>query len=193
MKIRKRQPISLISLALSLTLFLVSFPLAGILPVHAEPEDGLILYYDFHLQNNGSTVISDASGSQNSGELKNANGKLDGTYSIEEVSIYGKDVHALHLSGGETGAYLQFPNGILYGHEAVTISAWVKLTTNNAYQRIWDFGTGQDKYIYTFYPMGAIQGSGDMPPPLPPMDGRMKRAYRRRKILPRTAGYLLPL
>ncbi len=148
MKIRKRQPISLISLALSLTLFLVSFPLAGILPVHAEPEDGLILYYDFHLQNNGSTVISDASGSQNSGELKNANGKLDGTYSIEEVSIYGKDVHALHLSGGETGAYLQFPNGILYGHEAVTISAWVKLTTNNAYQRIWDFGTGQDKYIY---------------------------------------------
>ncbi len=143
-----KRPPCFIALALALALMVSSLPFTSIPLVHAEPEDGLILYYDFNLQNANSTIISDASGSQNSGELKNVNGKLEGAYSIEEVEIYGRPVHALHLAGGATGAYLQFPNGILYGNGAVTISAWVKLASNSAYQRVWDFGTGQDKYIY---------------------------------------------
>lgn len=148
MKKRKSLVTIFISLTLSMAVFFLSLPVLRLSPVHAEPQDGLILYYDFNLQNGGSTIISDVSGSQNSGELKNNNGKIEGTYSIEEAHIYGKTVQALHLEGGQTGAYLQFPNGILYGNEAVTISVWVKLTTNNGYQRIWDFGTGQDKYMY---------------------------------------------
>lgn len=148
MKKRKSPITILISLALSLAVFFLSLPVSKLSLVYAEPQDGLILYYDFNLQNDNSTIISDVSGSQNSGELKNNSGKIEGTYSIEDAHIYGRTVQALHLEGGQTGAYLQFPNGILYGNEAVTICVWVKLTTNNGYQRIWDFGTGQDKYMY---------------------------------------------
>lgn len=133
---------------LPIALFFTFLILCLHFPVHAEPQDNLILYYDFNLQNDSSTIISDVSGSQNSGELKSINGKLDGMYAIEEANLYGKTVKALHLTGGQTGAYLQFPNGILYGNNAITISVWVKLPTNNGYQRIWDFGTGQDKYMY---------------------------------------------
>ena len=133
---------------LPIALFFTFLILCLHFPVHAEPQDNLILYYDFNLQNDSSTIISDVSGSQNSGELKSINGKLEGMYAIEDANLYGKTVKALHLTGGQTGAYLQFPNGILYGNNAITISVWVKLPTNNGYQRIWDFGTGQDKYMY---------------------------------------------
>ena len=132
---------------LPIALFFTFLILCLHFPVHAEPQDNLILYYDFNLQNDSSTIISDVSGSQNSGELKSINGKLEGMYAIEDANLYGKTVKALHLTGGQTGAYLQFPNGILYGNNAITISVWVKLPTNNGYQRIWDFGTGQDKYM----------------------------------------------
>lgn len=112
-------------------------------------EDGLILYYDFNLQNSFSTVITDASGHQNAGQLKsNGSGSVEGTYSIEKANIYGKEVKALKLTGGDSGPYLQMPDGILNESEAVTISTWVKLPTDTAYQRIWDFGTGSNSYMY---------------------------------------------
>lgn len=115
----------------------------------AGTEDNLILYYDFNLQNSFSTVITDASGHQNAGELKsNGSGSVEGTYSIEEANIYGKTVKALKLTGGSEGPYLQMPDGILNGNNAVTISTWVKLPTDNAYQRIWDIGSSADSYIY---------------------------------------------
>ena len=113
-----------------------------------EPEDGLILYYDFDLQNSYATEINDVSGNLNSGHLKRVSGSVEGSYSIDKVNIYGKQVKALTLPGGADGSYLQLPNGILNGKDAVTISMWVKLTTDIGYQRIWDFGTGTDKYMY---------------------------------------------
>lgn len=114
----------------------------------ADSEDNLIVYYDFNLQNSFSTVITDASGNQNTGELKNDGGSVEGTYSIEDANIYGKTVKALRLTGGEAGPYLQMPDGILNGKDAVTISTWVKLPTNNGYQRIWDFGNDSNSYLY---------------------------------------------
>lgn len=135
---------------LVLALVLTSVFPGGIRFVNAaDAEDGLILYYDFVLQNSFATEIPDASGNQNVGALKsNGSGNVEGTYSINPVNIYGKTVKALKLTGGESGPYLQLPNGILYGNDAVTISMWVNLSTDNGYQRIWDFGTGTDKYMY---------------------------------------------
>lgn len=137
---------SILSLALVLTGVIpqgMSFVQAAV-----QPEDGLILYYDFDLQNSYATEINDVSGNLNSGHLKRVSGSVEGSYSIDKVNIYGKQVKALTLPGGADGSYLQLPNGILEDKDAVTISMWVKLTTNTGYQRIWDFGTGTDKYMY---------------------------------------------
>ena len=137
---------SILSLALVLT---------GVIPqgmsfvqAAGQTEDGLILYYDFDLQNSFATEINDVSGNLNSGHLKRVSGSVEGSYSIDNVNIYGKKVKALSLPGGADGSYLQLPKGILSDKDAVTISMWVKLTTDTGYQRIWDFGTGTDKYMY---------------------------------------------
>lgn len=141
----------MLALVLSLVFVFTGLFPYGVTTVKADEaaEDGLILYYDFNLQNSFSTVISDVSGHQNAGQLKsNSGGSVEGTYTIDNVNIYGETKKALNLPGGESGPYLQLPDGILNGHEAVTISMWVKLTTDNGYQRIWDFGNDTTSYIY---------------------------------------------
>ncbi len=129
------------------------FVFTGLFPYGAQTvraaEEDLILYYDFNLQNSFSTVISDASGNQNAGQLEsNGGGSVEGTYTIGDANIYGTTVKALTLTGGADGPYLKLPDGILNNHDAVTISMWVKLTTDNGYQRIWDFGNDTTSYMY---------------------------------------------
>lgn len=149
---RKRRQFfqKLLASILSLALVLTGMVPQGISSVQAagEKEDGLILYYDFDLQNSFATEISDASGNENAGQLKRIGGAPEGNYSIDEVSIYGKQVKALNLPGGDDGTYLQMPDGILKDCDAVTISMWVKLTTDTGYQRIWDFGSNTTSYMY---------------------------------------------
>ena len=121
----------------------------GVMAASENTQDGLILYYDFNLQNSFSTMINDASGHENTGNLKRVGGEsVEGTYSINDVNLYGTTVKALSLPGGEDGSYLQLPDGILADKEAVTISMWVKLTTDTGYQRIWDMGNDTTKYMY---------------------------------------------
>ena len=130
-------------------IFTSLFPYGITAQAETVTEDGLILYYDFVLQNSYSTKISDASGNEHAGELKRVGGgSVEGNYSIIDTNIYGKSVKALSLPGGKDGSYLQLPDGILNGNEAVTISMWVKLTTDTAYQRIWDIGKGSSEYMY---------------------------------------------
>ena len=139
------------TLAFVLTLAMVltgTFP-NGIASVQAAQKDDLLLYYDFDLQNSFATQINDVSGHMNAGELKsNSGGSVEGTYSISNVNIYGNTVKALKLTGGDSGPYLKLPDGILNGHDAVTISMWVNLSTDNGYQRIWDFGNDTTSYMY---------------------------------------------
>ena len=113
----------------------LSLVLNGVIPqgmsfvqAAGQTEDGLILYYDFDLQNSFATEINDVSGNLNSGHLRRVSGSVEGSYSIDNVNIYGKKVKALSLPGGADGSYLQLPDGILNGKNAVTISMWVKLT-----------------------------------------------------------------
>lgn len=111
-------------------------------------EDGLIVYYDFVSQNDQAAQIPDASMHGNIAEIQAVSGSARGKYQIVDANIYGKKVKALDLTGGSDGAYLTLPEGILSKCDAVTISTWVKIKSNDSYQRIWDFGTGTDKYIY---------------------------------------------
>ncbi len=110
-------------------------------------EDGLILYYDFVSQNDQAAQIPDASRNNNVAEIEAVSGGARGKYKIVDANIYGKEVKALDLVGGEDGAYLLLPEGIISKYDAVTISTWVKLSTDNGYQRIWDFGSGTEDYI----------------------------------------------
>ncbi|MCI9447373.1 MAG: hypothetical protein HFH36_08265 [Lachnospiraceae bacterium] len=111
-------------------------------------EDGLIVHYDFVSQNDQAAQIPDASMHGNIAEIKAVSGSARGKYEIVDANIYGKQVKALDLVGGADGAYLTLPAGILSNCDSVTISTWVKLTTDSGYQRIWDFGTGQNSYMY---------------------------------------------
>ncbi len=134
---------------LSLALVLTGISLQGFMPVQAaEAEDNLLVYYDFVSQNDQAAQIPDASGHNNIAEIEAVSGSARGKYTIVDANIYGRNVKALDLRGGDDGAFLMLPEGILSECEAVTISAWVKLTTDNGYQRIWDFGSGTSKNFY---------------------------------------------
>lgn len=136
---------------LSLALVLTGVIPQGMSQVQAagEKENGLILYYDFDIgENDRATQVPDKSENGHVGNIKRVTGSPEGNYKIIDTNIYGKPVKALSLPGGEDGTYLQMPDGILKDCDAVTISMWVKLSTDTGYQRIWDFGTGTNEYMY---------------------------------------------
>ena len=57
----------------------------GITQAQAEPnvDEGLILHYDFDLQNSFATQINDTTGHGNAGDLKAVSGSVEGNYSIK--------------------------------------------------------------------------------------------------------------
>lgn len=134
---------------LSLALVLTSISLQGFMTVQAEEiENDLVVYYDFVSQNDQAAQIPDASHNGNIAEIDAVSGSARGKYTIVDANIYGRNVKALDLKGGDDGAFLLLPEGIISEYQAVTISTWVKLTTDNGYQRIWDFGSGTEKNFY---------------------------------------------
>ncbi len=150
---RKRRQLfnKLLASFLSLALVLTGVIPQGMSQVQAagETEDGLILYYDFDIgDNDRATQVPDKSENGHVGNIKRVGGSPEGKYQIVDTNIYGKPVKALSLPGGEDGTYLQMPEGVLKDYDAVTISMWVNLSTDTGYQRIWDFGTGNNEYMY---------------------------------------------
>ena len=93
----------LLACFLTCALILIGLPFGQVSSVKAEPEDGLILHYDFNMLNENATIVSDCSGNQNSGEIKCVGREMEGTYSIKDVNIYGRPSKALELSGGVAG------------------------------------------------------------------------------------------
>ena len=114
-----------------------------------QEKNGLVLYYDFSQTESLLTGILDMSGNDNTGFIKRVGGESPKEkYKIVNADIYGKTVKALSLPGGADGTYLQLPSGFIDGKEAVTVSMWVRLAGDASYQRIWDFGSNTEKYIY---------------------------------------------
>ncbi len=106
-------------------------------------DENLVLLYDFTKVD--STIINDSTSHGKAGVIRNYDA---GGFKIMDANIYGRAVKAMSLPGGSDGGYLELPVGTLDGLTETTISMWVRLKTNTGYQRIWDFGTGTDKYIY---------------------------------------------
>ena len=111
--------------------------------VKAEAANDLVVYYDF--ADYSSTIINDMSGNGRAAVMMNYD---KGGFTISDDEIFGTPVKALNLPGGADGGYMEFPTGILSGLDSATISVWVKLATDTAYQRIWDFGNDTTSYMY---------------------------------------------
>lgn len=87
---------------------------------------------------------------------------LLGTY-IQQTGKVGK---ALQLNGS-TAKYLQLPATVANQRE-LTIATWVNMRNNSNWQRVFDFGTDTDHYVfltnrnsYTSKPRLAIKNGGD--------------------------------
>lgn len=58
----------------------------------------------------------------------------------------GLENNAVTLSG--SGQYVSLPAGIVDGLSSFSITAWVKLTTSPIWNRVFDFGTGTNDYMF---------------------------------------------
>jgi endoglucanase len=81
------------------------------------------------------TTAGDASGNGWHGTLVNG-----------PLSVAGKGGNAVALDG--TNDYVSLPSGVAGALHNFTISTWVKLTSTNAWSRIFDFGTGTTNYMF---------------------------------------------
>ncbi len=64
----------------------------------------------------------------------------DGVYTEGKSGQY-----ALALDG--SGQYVQLPTNVA-DHEETTISTWVYWQGGNSWQRVFDFGNGEDEYMF---------------------------------------------
>jgi arabinan endo-1,5-alpha-L-arabinosidase len=95
----------------------------------------LLLHYEFEQLAEGGRVI-DSSGYERHGVLAGA----------AALSAEGRDGSALALNGVD--AYLQVPDGVLDGVQAVTFAAWVNLARVSAWSRLFDFGGSAGGFAY---------------------------------------------
>ncbi|WP_230399204.1 beta-L-arabinofuranosidase domain-containing protein [Novisyntrophococcus fermenticellae] len=134
--------------SIGLTTVMVLSPLTNAAPVMADTSDdkGLILHYDF--QDLDGQVIDDVSGNGKTGVTQ----PLGSPKNIREVTIHGETKYAFEFKGGQpsqTSPYIEVPSGIFNGLEDVTLSCWVyQKPDGNTYQRVWDFGSGTQSYLY---------------------------------------------
>jgi hypothetical protein len=94
------------------------------------------VYLHTHLKfDEGSgTTAADASGNAHTGTLVNAGWTAVAVGTA--VSLYGGN------------SYVSLPGGLLDGFTDCTIAAWVYWNGGGWQQRIFDFGSGTDKYLY---------------------------------------------
>jgi hypothetical protein len=91
-------------------------------------------YYPF--DQNGGTTITDASGN-------GRNGTLSGTTTTFPTGVINS---AISLKG-DTG-YVSLPAGFLQTLTDITITVWVNVHTDQAWQRVFDFGSSQNVYMF---------------------------------------------
>ncbi|MFT4071029.1 MAG: LamG domain-containing protein [Dysgonamonadaceae bacterium] len=127
---------SLISAWITKKRLLFVFSMLVVTSMYAAGIDtttGLVAHYSFESVS-GSTV-ADASGKGNSAQLQGAATVTSGYQG----------------QGGQFTAqadYMTLPDGIVKSLTNFTISSWVNLSAVNQWSRIFDFGTGQDYYMF---------------------------------------------
>ncbi|HEU5070962.1 MAG TPA: LamG-like jellyroll fold domain-containing protein [Verrucomicrobiae bacterium] len=71
----------------------------------------------------------------------------DGTLVNSPTRVAGYSNNAVNLSSNSF-QYVTLPGGVVSNLDAVSIAAWVKLTSSSTWSRIFDFGTGQSVYMF---------------------------------------------
>ena len=104
-----------------------------------DPNPNLLAYYKFN--ETSGTTASDSSGHG-----------LPGTLVSGPTWVAGKYNNAVSLDGIDD--HVSLPNGIMASVNDFTISAWVKLSTNNYWNRVFDFGNNTSSYM-VLTPMGG--------------------------------------
>ena len=54
----------------------------------------------------------------------------------------------LSQANGSSPQYVTLPSGVVASQTAVTVTAWVYLSTNTPWMRVFDFGTGTSNYMF---------------------------------------------
>jgi len=100
---------------------------------------GLKLYYDFEAMDGG--VVADASGNAQEGQIMGTGTTAAAGYnSAQGVSFATVASPAVD--------YVKLPDGITGALNDFTVAAWVKLTNNNQWARVFDFGNGTSNYMF---------------------------------------------
>jgi hypothetical protein len=94
---------------------------------------GLVAFYDF--DETSGTSAADSSGNGHTATLVGG-----ATFAA------GLENNAVTLSG--SGQYVSLPTGIANDLSSFSITAWVKLTTSPMWNRVFDFGTGTNDYMF---------------------------------------------
>jgi hypothetical protein len=94
---------------------------------------GLVAFYKF--DETSGTSAADSSGNNHTATL--TGGATFGA---------GLQNNAVTLSG--SNQYVSLPTGIVSGLSTFSVAAWVKLTTNQAWNRIFDFGNDTTTYMF---------------------------------------------
>jgi hypothetical protein len=91
-------------------------------------------YYPF--DQSGGTTITDASGN-------GRNGTLSGTTTTFPSGVIG---NAISLKGDSD--YVTLPAGFIQTLTDITITCWVNVHTDQTWQRVFDFGSSQNVYMF---------------------------------------------
>lgn len=108
-----------------------------------EAKKNPIIYYDFE-------DAADKSGNFNNAQFAES--------AVIAQGISGGQGLVLD---GTSGSYVTIPSEALEGLEDYTISAWIKPDVKDTTQRVFDFGTGTDRYMFLtpYYADGLLRGA----------------------------------
>lgn len=112
-------------------------------PGFIEGQEEPILYYDFEDE------------TDKSGNFFNA--QLTSSAAFAQSSLGGK---ALKLNG-TSDSYVTIPSEAIEGLEDYTVSAWINTNTTENTQRVFDFGTDTNRYMFLtpYYSGGVVRGA----------------------------------
>ena len=112
-----------------------------------------------HVMNGQSVLpVAELPFNETSGTTANdVSGKgWNGTLTGGATWVAGNKGNAVDLSG--TNQYVALPTGAVPGTDAITIASWVYLDSATNWTRIFDFGTGTNKYMY-LTPQNSFTGT----------------------------------
>ncbi|MGM9551150.1 MAG: LamG-like jellyroll fold domain-containing protein [Clostridia bacterium] len=112
-------------------------------PENVKEDKEPILYYDFEDE------------SDKSGNFYNV--QLSSSAAFAQSNLGGKGL----LLNGTSESFATIPSECLEGLEDYTISAWFKTDNKNITQRVFDFGTGTNRYMFfsPYYGTGLLRGA----------------------------------